>query len=124
MAGSRVWFTYLTDIGFTYAVFLDKSNYQGTDLGFSRIASGLPYQVLPKNIQMRYCWAYDSEAPARRRRFYLGTTGAYTLRYNNRVIVAPRYSQGDVANWIITTFRGEKSRLPYSGETGLNDGSN
>lgn len=123
MSGSRVWFAYLTDIGYTYAVFLDKSNYLSTDLGFVRLQSGLPYEALPKTIRMRYCLAYDANAPTRKRKFYIGNTGTYAVRYNNRVIVAPVAQPGSETNWIITTFRGERTRLPYSGETGLNDGS-
>lgn len=124
MPGSRVWFVYTSDDGKPYAVFLDKSNYLNSQLGFTRLQSGVSYETIPKHLKMRYAETYDASTTSRRRRFYIGTLAAYNGRYTNRVIQAPLTAQESPTNWIITCLRGERRRLPYSGETGLNDGTN
>lgn len=125
MAGSRVWFLYRVDSGIGYAVFLDKSNYADTNLGFTRIQSGSNTLPLPKGIKLRYVLTYQADAPSRKRRFYVGTLERYNELLTNRVISAPIVGGIDSnVNWVITALRGEKRRLPYSAETGLNDGTN
>lgn len=125
MAGSRIWYMYRVDTGSGYAVFLDKSNYLNSDLGFERLQSGQNLLILPKGIRMRYALTYQADAPSRKRRFYIGTIAKYNELIVNRVISAPIVGGIDSnVNWIVTALRGEKRRLPYSGDTALNDGSN
>ena len=125
MGGSRCWFMYRTDQGLGYAVFLDKSNYLDSNLGFVRLQSGQNLALLPTGHKMRYVLTYQADAPSRKRRFYVGTQQRYEDLLVQRVISAPIVGGIDnPVNWIITALRGEQRRLAYSGETGLNDGSN
>lgn len=124
MTGSKCWWVYSDDQGAPWAVNLDKSNYLNSNIGFRRVNSGEQIDIISSAIKMRYALTYQANVLNRKRKFYVGTLARYQYLNDNRIIVAPLYEGSDNVNWIITWLGGEKQRLAYSNETGLNDGTN
>lgn len=124
MSGSRDWFVYTSDTNASYAVQLDESNAEAG--GFAHYTGGNVGGVsesLPKNLEMRYVYAVNRAAPAIKRRFYVGTVAKLTALLLAKEIIAETYPGVAASPWDITTYQGERrSRIPISGDTGINDG--
>jgi len=134
MAGSRDWFEYQADNNTIYAVQVDVSNSdaltnpgaQPLMLGRVTAAAGL----LPKGFRMRYALAYNQAKPEQRRRFWIGNPAAVAnVLTPGQTIVTEDYpgpadTNGVDQTWVITAFRGERSRLvpaTTAPDTGLTD---
>lgn len=124
MSGSRDWFVYISDTNASYAVQLDESNAEAG--GFAHYVAGGVGGVnesLPKNLEMRYVYAVNRTTPAIKRRFYVGTITKLQALLAAKEITAETYPGVAASAWDITTYNGERrSRIPISGDTGLNDG--
>lgn len=116
MAGSLKWFVYTSDDEQQYAVLLDEDVGNFIETGFTEYLGDTPLDTLPSGMKMRYVNAVQRTGAAagfRYRKVYCGT-------------VQSDLFSGDISNFIlnnlgytVTSTRGERSRKPVSGNSGL-----
>lgn len=121
MAGSKKWFVYTTDAGADYAIQLDESNTEAVNGSAQDFIDGLATRdAVPRNIKPREI-------------FYSNATGSRTIRcvaLTNAIYIGA--ISGGVAtigdpiagtgNLSLIRANGEKLRIPYAVDTGLDDG--
>jgi hypothetical protein len=126
MAGSLKWFSYQADSGQTYAVLNDESKGEATlstgGSALSTVFGGIT--DIPRGITPRYVNAHDTTNPARRARFKISTIANYANITSATEILEAAGDGTTATTWKVTSKRGETSRLPGSGDTGLLDGDN
>lgn len=120
MAGSRRWFTYVTDGGTSYAINLDESN---TELANGAAANvsvlGLVASV-PKNVTPRYVLFKDASGNYSRRVVGL-TVASFNALTAASTLTFP--VEGAAGVDMAPSFkRGESIRIPATVDTGLLDG--
>jgi len=134
MAGSLTWRSYTADSGITYSIRVDESNSRATVS--SNAAPLCPvrtanYPAMPSGLKKRYVLAYSQANPNIRRKFWVGDVAQITNVLVGGLLIGEDYpgaadAAGVNANWVITAYRGEKSRvIPTFGapDTGLTDGT-
>jgi hypothetical protein len=124
MTGSKRFFNYVTDAGVTSAAELDESNSKavatpGAAL-FPAVFTVAP--LLPSGIKKRYVNAFNVGLPAQKRRFFVGTLTVFNAISAGGTIAVTDPVAGN-STWQVTSSRGEKSRIPYVGDTGQTDGT-
>jgi hypothetical protein len=135
MAGSLTWRQYTTDAGVSYSIRIDESNANAALVGgtagaiMSIRTANLP--LIPVGIKKRYVNAYNSALPAQKRKFYIGSAAVASTLVSGSTLSAEAYpgtvdTAGTAVTWIITSYRGEKSRFApafSAADTGLTDGT-
>jgi hypothetical protein len=119
MAGSLRWFTYTSDSGALGNVLLDESNSKAvaTPGGalFASVATANP--EVPTGTKLRYCNTFNTANPVQKRKFYMSTAALLGGLQQGGTILA------DGVTWRVTSTRGEQRRVPFLGDTGLDDGT-
>lgn len=120
MAGSRKWFVYTTDAGNDFAIELDESNTEAVNGATQDFPNtGSPATVaLPRNIKPRYAVYQNAENTITRKCVALTATILNGLVANVPTITDQVSNQ----TLILRRIQGEKSRLLFGQDTGLNDG--
>jgi hypothetical protein len=122
MAGSRKWFVYSDDTGVDYAINLDESNTEainGTDGDFTDTSAVVA--AVPRNIKTRalYYANADRTRVIKCTALTLGAYAAVVSGTNAQTITDPIAGTG---NLVLIRAEGERRRIPFAADTGLNDG--
>ena len=135
MAGSLTYRTYTADSGVSYSIKIDESNAQAAISGGAAgalcpVRSG-NFPAPPSGLKYRYILCYNQAEPDQRRKFTIGDpTLVVSATAPGATLTAESYpgvndTTGSNVTWIITAYRGEKSRgIPAitATDTGLTDG--
>lgn len=121
MAGSRKWFVYTTDSGADYAIQLDESNTEAVNGAAQDFVSGLAAtDAVPRNIKPREIF-YQNSSGTRVIRCVALTQVIYNGAISGGVsTISDPLNPG--ANLSLVRANGEKLRIPYAIDTGLDDG--
>lgn len=131
MAGSRTLFEYVNDAGVLYTVNIDESNAEATCGGIPLFTTRTVQSPdLPARTTKRYINATLLNNPDIKRRFWIGNPQAVVQAVNGATLLAQVYPTsadaiGSRENWVISSYRGEKSSVPIAlnaPDTGLIDG--
>ena len=135
MAGSLTYRTYVADSGVSYSIKIDESNAQAAVSGGSAsplcpVRTG-NFPAPPTGLKYRYLLCFNQAEPDQKRRFTVGDpTVIVSATAPGATLTAEAYpgatdTPGSNVTWIITAYRGEKSRgIPAitATDTGLTDG--
>lgn len=119
MAGSRKNMMYKDDSGVDYIVMIDESN--GETLGFLPLATGNSFS---KDIEMRYVQGFFVDAPDIKRKLPVGTHTKWLSLITAPTIDLQRYPGMEAESFRVTYLGGEKRRIRFGTDTGINDGDN
>lgn len=120
MAGSLKWFLYTTDAGTQFAIKLDESNTEevnGATGDF--INTSTVIDALPRNIRPRQAFYSNSDGTRTIAITVLTPTIYSTVVTDTPTIDDPVAGQGTLS---IVRIRAERIQLPFSQDTGLQDG--
>jgi hypothetical protein len=121
MAGSRKWFVYTTDAGDDYAIQLDESNTEAVNGAAQDFVDGLgSLAAVPRNIKPREIF-YSNQSGTRVIRCVALTNTIYTGAIGGGVTTITDPIAG-TGNLTLIRANGEKFRIPYAIDTGLDDG--
>jgi len=116
MAGSRAWFSYVSDNGITYAVELDEDAGTLAALGFTRYTDSTPSTTLPSGYKMRYVNASQVSGNG---------AGFVSRQFPVGKPTSPLFTGGtslftiNGLNYAVSSSKGEKQRRPKAANTGL-----
>jgi hypothetical protein len=121
MAGSNKWFVYTTDAGTDFALYADESNTEAVNGATQDYVAGVAIQyALPKNVTPRTAY-YRSADGNRTIKCYALTQTIYGGIPANVTSIGDPITPGSTLGLI--RLRPEViKRLPFAGDTGLNDG--
>jgi hypothetical protein len=120
MAGSRKWFVYTTDSGNDFAIQLDESNTESVNGAAQDFVDGLAIaNAVPRNIKPREIF-YSNAAGTRIIRCVALTQAIYNGAISGGVATIPDPLGGGTLS--LVRANGERLRIPYAVDTGLNDG--
>lgn len=122
MAGSLRWFTYISDDGTDWSIFLDESNTEAANpvAGQNGAPVGQNYKP-PSNLKPRYA-VYGNQAATRQIRVVILNQTIYNALDNADTIPDPFDAGGTLA--FIRKRPEVISPVPSVFDTGLNDGDN
>lgn len=114
MAGSMIWQVYTSDNGDDYAIFVDRSNCESVNASFAATPAGLPTISIPGNIKPRYGLYRSADGKTQRKVPILTPADLAAINSGDNFVTNP----GGVTV-TISSFRGEKIRLPSNVDSGL-----
>jgi hypothetical protein len=127
MSGSRVWRSYTSDDGNVYNINVDESKAEASlPGGGSALGPFIPgAPTIPRGVQkLRRVNCFNSANAAQRAIIKIGTIASYNSIVSGSTI-SEGAGDGTIAiTWVVSSKRGEQSRLPIQLDTGLIDGDN
>lgn len=120
MAGSNKWFVYTTDDGTDFALYADESNTEAVNGSTQDYVAAVAIKyALPKNVRPRRA-VYANADGSRTITCYCLTQSIYNGIPANVTSIPDPIGSGTLA---LVRIRPEViTRLPFAGDTGLNDG--
>lgn len=120
MAGSNKWFVYTTDDGTDFALLADESNTEAVNGAVQDFVPNVAIKyALPKNVRPRRA-VYSNNDGSRVITCYCLTQTVYNGVPTNQSSITDPIGGGTLG---LVRIRPEIiSRLPFAGDTGLNDG--
>lgn len=120
MAGSNKWFVYTTDDGTDFALYADESNTEAVNGATQDYVPAVAIKyALPKNVRPRRA-VYANADGSRTITCYALTQSIYTGIPANASSITDPIGGGTLG---LVRIRPEViTRLPFAGDTGLNDG--
>lgn len=117
MAGSRKWMVYTDDYGNNYSIQVDESNGEAAGLADLTTANQTTPE-LPRGLKPRYVNLVRAGASGEdiKRKIVVGTLAAL-----DAIITARALTLADGA-YNLTSYQGERRRLPRPTDTAQNDG--
>ena len=120
MTGSMKWFIYETDGGDQFAIHLDESNTEATNLGVGDLPpnSAIEY-ALPRNVRARYAVYADDDLEVVRK-----CTILTAATYGNLKALVPSIQDPVYPDRVLTLQhkRGENVRVPKGTDARIDDG--
>jgi hypothetical protein len=120
MAGSKKWFVYTSDTGTDFALNLDESNTESVNGSAQDYVDGLAItNAVPRNIKVREIF-YSNVARTRTIRCVGLTQAVYNGVISGGVPTISDPLSG--ATLSLVRANGERRRIPFAFDSGLNDG--
>jgi hypothetical protein len=120
MAGSKKWLVYTTDAGQDFAINLDESNTEAVNGSTQDFVDGLALtNAVPRNIKPRELF-YSNAARTREIRCVALTQAIYNGIVGGAVPTITDPIDGGTL--VLVRATGERIRLPFALDTGLDDG--
>lgn len=113
MAGSMKWFTYITNVGDTFAVFADESNAELAGAATDLAGGASTLYALPRNVTPRYARYQDATRTITRNALISSPTG---------VPSTPIIDPVSGASLDLVSIVGEQTRIVSGVDTGIIDG--
>jgi len=117
MSGSLKWFAYTDDHGSDFALYADESNTEAVNAGTQDYVDSISLlNAIPRNVKPRSL-RYTSADGTLTRKVVALTPTIFAGALEN----APTITVNGVTLYLRSST-GEKRRLPFAADTGLNDG--